>query len=387
MTRPTDAQGATGDAPDRGLDALPGRVYRFRMLGMGLAGLPIAVVLAERDAAAWTWGFWLFTTLLWPQLALALARRSRTPYRTEVRSLLADSAIAGFWAPLMHFSLLPSVLIATLATVDKISTAIDGLWQRSILALGGAMLAGAVLTGFTFAPQTSMAAMLASVPLLLIHTIVVAMTSSRLVRKVRDKNRRLDELSRIDALTGAASRRSWQQQAEAVLEHYRATGEDAALMMVDVDHFKSVNDGSGHATGDDALRMVADAIRQAGSDGAITGRYGGDEFAVVVPGRDAAGARETAAAIVAAVAGARLEGLPSLRCSVSVGVATAEAHGHSLAHWTAAADAALYEAKQGGRGRAVFALEDRGEPGRETADDGERMAGPDARRQASRTES
>lgn len=112
-------------APER-LARMPRHIYRLRILGMGLGGIAIAAVLREHDAGWPLWTLWAGTALLWPHLALWIALRSAHPYRAEVRNLLFDSLLAGLWAPLMHFDLLPSVLLLTLATVDKISTGIPG---------------------------------------------------------------------------------------------------------------------------------------------------------------------------------------------------------------------------------------------------------------------
>src|SRR5690606_34299143 len=97
----------------------------------------------------------------WPALAHAIARRSRDPYRAELRNLLVDSAIAGAWVPLLHFNLLPSVLLLTLTTVDKISSGVPRLWLRSLPGMGLALLASGLATGFAWAPSTSIAVMLA----------------------------------------------------------------------------------------------------------------------------------------------------------------------------------------------------------------------------------
>ena len=331
--------------------ALSLRVHRFRVLGMGLAGIPIAVVLHENGAAAWTFGLWLFTSLIWPHLALFLSRRSRHPYRAELLNLLLDSAIAGFWVPLMHFNLLPSVLILTLATVDKISTGIAGLWLRSIPGVVVAVLCGGLLTGFAFQPESSTPVVLASLPLLLIHTIAVALTSNLLVQKVREKNRRLDELSRTDVLTGVFTRGHWQQLALQQVQQRHSVGSHAALLMIDVDLFKSVNDSHGHPAGDEVLRQVARIIRAQAGDSALVGRYGGDEFAVILPDVRETEARVTADGVVAAVRNLSLPQAPGLRCSVSIGVAGLDGHGETFSSWLEAADAALYLAKAAGRGR------------------------------------
>lgn len=111
----------------RKLRRLSRRVYPFRILGMALAGVAMSAVLYEHDASLPTWGLLLLTTVVWPHLAYRLAVRSTDPYRAEVRNLMIDSAIAGAWVPLMHFNLLPSTLIVTLTTVDKISTGLRQL--------------------------------------------------------------------------------------------------------------------------------------------------------------------------------------------------------------------------------------------------------------------
>ena len=224
-------------APER-LARMPRQVYPLRVLGMGLGGLALAAVLHENGAPPGAWLWLLFTALLWPQLALWLSLRSAHPHRTEVRNLLFDSALAGIWVGLMHFNLLPSVLLVTLATVDKISTGVPRQWLQSLPLVLAGMLLGAAATGFAFEPETSLLVMLASLPMLLIHTIAVSLAANRMIIRIREQNRELDRLHRIDALTGLAGRRHWQQRAEAALQALHEQGRSATLLMVDIDHFK-----------------------------------------------------------------------------------------------------------------------------------------------------
>src|SRR3546814_11932110 len=98
-------------------------------------------------------------------MARLRSQRSPNPERTERTNLLVDSAIAALWVPLMHFNLLPSALILTLATVDKINTGIRGLWQRSLPGMAGAIVLGGLLTGFAFAPVPSMPVIIACMPI------------------------------------------------------------------------------------------------------------------------------------------------------------------------------------------------------------------------------
>ncbi|PPJ42558.1 MULTISPECIES: diguanylate cyclase [unclassified Pseudoxanthomonas] len=328
---------------------LPRRIYRLRMLGMGLAALPVGAVLLENGAG---WGLWAwlgFTALLWPQVAYGLALRHREPFRGEIRNLLFDSMLAGMWVPLMAFNLLPSVLLVTLATVDKISTGIDRLWYWSLpLMLAGALLAGA-LTGFEMRPVTSMPVMLACLPMLLIHSIAVSQASYRLVRKVKRQNRLLDELSRRDTLSGLDSRGHWQEQASMLLAQCAETGEQATLMMIDIDHFKTINDRHGHAAGDDVLRAVAGVIRHSIRTLDCAGRLGGDEFAVLLRGSDLVAAENVAQRIREGVEALRLQSAPGLHPTVSLGLARADAPSAGLRVWLEAADRALYRAKSNGR--------------------------------------
>jgi len=328
---------------------LPRRIYRLRMLGMGLAALPVGAVLIEHDAGWGTWAWLGFTALLWPQLAYWLALRQREPFRGEIRNLLFDSMLAGMWVPLMAFNLLPSVLLVTLATVDKISTGIDRLWYWSLpLMLAGALLAGA-LTGFELRPVTSMPVMLACLPMLLIHSIAVSQASYRLVRKVKRQNRLLDEISRRDALTGLDSRGHWQEQASMLLSQCADTGEHATLMMIDIDHFKAINDRHGHAAGDDVLRGVAGVIQHSIRTLDCAGRLGGDEFAVLLRGSDLLAAENVAQRIREGVQALRLQSAPGLQPTVSLGLARADAPSTGLRAWLEAADRALYRAKSNGR--------------------------------------
>lgn len=334
---------ATGVPPH--LRNLHLRTYPMRTLGMGLAILPVMVVLHELDAGWPAWAWTLFCGLAWPHVALLRAKSSRTPYRAELTNFMIDSAMAGSLAPMMHFNLLPSAMLVTVATADKINAGVRGLWSRSLPGMLAAILLCAWLFGFRTDIATSTPVLLACLPLMVIHTLAVSASSYRLVRKVQKQNMRLDELSRHDSLTGLLSRGHWQEQTSALL----AARTPASLLLVDVDLFKSINDHHGHAIGDDVLRGIADAIRDAIPEGSHAGRLGGDEFAVAVPLalpetlHVAEGIRSRVQALAL--------GDAAVQCSVSIGMAEPPAAGVDLRTWMEAADRALYRAKAGGRNR------------------------------------
>ena len=149
-----------------------------------------------------------------------------------------------------------------------------------------------------------------------------------------------------DPLTGLANRRSLDA---ALAERSGATaGSPWSVLMIDVDHFKKVNDEHGHRRGDEVLRSVAEVIAAAVRPDDLVGRWGGEEFMVVLPGADLATATEVAERIRTAVATTRTHGLG---VTVSVGFASSEtAPGDGLVDL---ADASLFRAKQTGRDRAV----------------------------------
>ena len=327
------------------------RVYPLRALGMGLAGLVVGVVLWERNGGLAAWLCMAAISFVWPHVAHLLSRRSADPYRAEIRNLLVDSALAVVLVTLMHFNLLPSVLLVTLTMVDKITTGIRGLWARSLPGMAGAAVAGAAFNGFQWAPETSMPVILACLPVMVLHTLSVSLVSYRLIRRVSRQNQLLDELRRIDALTGLYDRGHWQEQAEATLRRHHATDEPACLVMLDIDHFKQINDQHGHTVGDEVLRALARIVLSNVRATDCAGRYGGDEFAIVLRGMHLDGATAVAHRIREQVQALQLHDMPGLQFTTSMGVATADHRHSSLRAWTNAADAELYQAKAAGRNR------------------------------------
>lgn len=330
---------------------MPRRVYPLRVLGMGLGGVVVSVVLWQRQASSPEWLGMVMLCFVWPHVAYQLSRRSADPYRAEIRNLLADSAFAAALVPLMHFSLLPSVLLCTLTMVDKITTGIRGLWARSIPAMlaGGAV--GTLLTGMHWSPESPMPTILACLPVMALHTISVSMVSYRLIRKVSHQNMLLDELRRVDTLTGLYGRGHWQEKAEAALRQHHAGNEPACMLMLDIDSFKQINDQHGHTLGDEVIRAVAHVVRGNVRATDCAGRYGGDEFAILLAGMGVEEAAAVAERIRAQTEAIRLRDMPALRITASIGVAAAHPRHGSLRAWMDAADTALYVAKNAGRNR------------------------------------
>jgi len=158
-----------------------------------------------------------------------------------------------------------------------------------------------------------------------------------------------------DPLTGLPNRAGFTARALAALAASRAAGQPAVVALLDIDHFKSVNDGWGHAAGDEVLRGVARATRPAMRAQDVLGRVGGEEFAMVLPGVDPHAALPLVERLREAIhRGVPHPGAPDRSLTISAGLAQVE--GSDMAALEAAtqrADGALYAAKAAGRNRAL----------------------------------
>jgi diguanylate cyclase (GGDEF)-like protein len=155
-----------------------------------------------------------------------------------------------------------------------------------------------------------------------------------------------------DALTGLASRKLFLEKLETRLARAAEDGAQAALLYVDLDRFKSINDTLGHAAGDQVLMFTADRLRSHLGQGDVPARLGGDEFAVLLP--DVTGPQQAtalAAAIVDALAVPMSVAQRRLVVSASIGIALSEPGGRDAALLLHRADLAMYQAKRNGRGR------------------------------------
>jgi len=168
----------------------------------------------------------------------------------------------------------------------------------------------------------------------------------------------LRQLATTDALTGLNNRRAFLDKAEVLLEHCRRYRNACGALMIDIDHFKAVNDRHGHHIGDEALRATGKAILAVLRDADVVGRLGGEEFAVLLPNADPQGLVETTERIRQAIAAISLP-LPqgeTLRFTASLGIASFQSTDQTLAQLLVHADRALYRAKTEGRNRAVSYL-------------------------------
>jgi diguanylate cyclase (GGDEF)-like protein len=157
----------------------------------------------------------------------------------------------------------------------------------------------------------------------------------------------VQKLAELDGLTGVANRRTFEAVLDRELSRARRTGGEVGLLLLDVDRFKELNDEDGHLAGDELLRVVGRLLAENSRDFDTAARYGGDEFALILPGSSVADALDVAERIRRLV----VDSEARLSATLSIGVASFPVHGDDSRSLVQAADEALYESKRGGRNR------------------------------------
>ena len=348
-----DALPVADTAALEGAQRIVRRSHGLRTLGMALGAVMVGTVLYGRGAPEPVWVMLAVYSLAWPHAAWLILRRSAEPVARDQQFFVCDAAMGGVWIALMQFNLLPSALLATMFAITLI--AVDGRWLllRGMTTMAVACCVAAVANGLAFAPATSIVELLASLPLLVVFPMTLGAIMRGLARRVRAQNHQLLRLSSTDSLSGLLNRSQWEGAVNAAL--VRHCCDDAVMLLIDIDQFKRVNDQHGHTTGDEVVKKVGAIIRGSLRDGDLAGRYGGDEFGLVLCGVDMHAAATVAERIRSNVACSLFERAPGLRCTLSIGLAPGRFGMGDAREWVKDADAALYRAKLAGRNRFVVA--------------------------------
>lgn len=236
------------------------------------------------------------------------------------------------------FSVINSGLVAVAAHLAAPEAARrELLRKRESLTLDGVALCAGVLVAVTTALGPA---------LLLLTLPPVVLLQRNLVHA------QLQTAARTDVKTGLLNAAAWQRAANAEVSRAVQSGAPLAVLIADIDHFKTVNDTHGHLVGDQVLVDVADSLRQQVRAGDTVGRFGGEEFVVLLPNAGALEACRVAERLRTRVSGLAVpaDGM-SVQVTISVGVALLRDHGEDLVELLAAADLALYGAKDAGRDR------------------------------------
>lgn len=321
--------------------------YEPRLLTLGLSFVAIASVLASLQAPWWVWLAPALHGLIWPHLAWHLTRNAIDPATTEARNLLIDHFAGGMWIAAIAFNALPSVLILALSGASSMAVGGTRQFLRGMAAHATGVCAGLLVYGAQWLPMSSTVQMLACLPLLLMYPLTMARVTHGAVHKFLHRQRELAYQNQHDSLSGLYNRRYWDACVQAEFLRFQHTGEPAALVMIDFDHFKQINDTLGHQVGDDVIRRFAQRLRTCLRHTDTPGRYGGEEFSILLP-------YTTLRAADALMQRLRqdLHTHPLIEqrpVTISVGIAALTPHLRTYEAWVRLADQMLYRAKHQGR--------------------------------------
>lgn len=328
-----------------GLQAyLPEMVFLLGGSSFYAVALVLMLQAVRRFQGAAQDGFWyLAPLLLVPMLYVALARHSTA--RVVCASLIYAWQIGLIIAALLDRKLTQYgrgryVLIGSFATM-----------LLMLLVRAASAVLGLIDTHDVQASSRNLASVF-----LISLCAVLSITLGFVYMTMERAERRNFELAMTDMLTGLANRRAISDQLQSTVARAQRQGQYLSVLMLDIDHFKRVNDGYGHQAGDVVLRSVAQTLQSRLRAQDQIGRFGGEEFLAILPDTSPEGALVLAEALRAAVEASPTQwGAHSIATTISIGVRGGAITGSDTADGlVAAADMALYRAKQGGRNRVAL---------------------------------
>jgi diguanylate cyclase len=332
------------------------RIYLPRIIGLGVGFFCVGAALHPLNMPGWIWALLLFNGFAWPHLAYQISTRSAFPYQAERRNMLYDSLCGGFWAASFQFSPLATVTILSMMTMNNVAAGGQRLFVFGALAQLVGVLLGWSIFGFKFSLTMTQAQVWACLPMLTLYPLALGMVCYRLAIKLSQHKRALSALSRTDSLTGLLNHGAWKDLLHLKFQQCRQHNTQATLALIDIDHFKVINDSYGHIVGDAALRQLSQELKRVLDEYELAGRYGGDEFCVILPTLPLAKAEVLMEQLREALEQYRHPDVPDLRVSLSIGLARYQAGYRDAVDWLEDADKALYTAKHTGRNTISVAL-------------------------------
>ncbi len=327
------------------------RMYLMRTLGTLLCFFPVLSVLVELDRPLWLLVLLAVNAFIWPMVAYLRAKNAPMPLDKEHHNLIFDTAAGGFWIAMMAVNLLPSVVIATILMSDRVSAGGFPLLRKAAAVMLAAFAITWLALGFPFAPVVSQKTLYATLPLIAIYVFALSVLTNSIARKLRKNSRELERIAMMDPLLDIANRRLLERRIEFELIKLRHNSHSSALMFIDIDNFKEVNDRYGHEVGDSLLVTVSQILHVATRKTDTPARLGGDEFVILLPETVDDEAKNIARRIMEAVSVMTVLPDNTLSLTLSIGIAQATKEMISSTDWLKAADDALYQAKREGKNR------------------------------------
>ncbi len=326
------------------------QIGHARSIGLLMTSLAFIPAFYELQHALWVWIAFAFYFYAWPHLAYYRYAANNFSMRMGKQHLMVDALCCGIGVAALNFYLVPSAILMTMIALNNISSGgLKLFWQGlAIQALG--IVSGTLIFGWQPIWQTSILVTVACLPMLAIYPLAIGLFSYRFSKRIHEQKQQLRKLSRTDGLTGLYNRMYWQSRAVEEFERCERNRKQAVLIMLDIDFFKDINDTYGHDVGDEVIQRVSEVLKRQLRNIDIIGRFGGEEFCIVLPDITVNDSKKIAERLRSVIANEVIgEGKSSVQCKVSLGIAEFTQHMQGADEWIKAADTALYEAKNNGR--------------------------------------
>lgn len=353
--------------------ALSLALHRVRVSAFAMGFVILATYMMGKGYGAPIWAALLLQSTIYPHLLRWRLRHASHPIRAEFGNFLIDTFVAGLWAGGLGYPLWIAftLLACSVVTITLYGGVRGAVWACALFLLGGGALF-ALVGPEPWPPTDTLTTLLCIVGLLvfLVLSTNTAFLRNRKLQETRAALRQneqalhqkiaeidalqaqLHEQANRDPLTGLYNRRYLDGTLERELARCKREGHPLSLMLLDIDHFKSINDTYGHQAGDEVLRRLADLLAHQARAGDVACRYGGEEFLLLLPNMPLAAALERAERWRRSFADGEMAfGELRLRATLSVGIAAYPGHGTEAARLIRQADEALYRAKARGRNR------------------------------------
>jgi diguanylate cyclase len=350
--------------------------YRLRAASFAIMFLSVLFHGWDKGYSPILWGLIAAQLLIYPHIVFLLARRSSNAQHAESNNLMVDCLMFGALAAALQFPLWIAFTVYTASTLNiTISAGLRGLLRSQLAFFSGILVVG-LSVGWHLSPGTEWPATIMCLIGNAVYMVAIGLTAfgrNRQLRQTREALRKgentlkqqlaeiqtlqekLQEQAVRDPLTGLYNRRFLDTIVARELARCEREGLHLTVMMIDVDHFKKVNDTYGHPGGDEVLKKLATLLLEKVRVIDVACRFGGEEFLLMLPSMSPEFAIVRAEQCREAFAQATVEfDGQTIRATMSVGIAVYPQHGDTLSELTRCADVALYQAKEAGRNRVVL---------------------------------
>ncbi len=349
--------------------------HRNRTVGFAFAFAIVGWHMLDRHYGPLVWALLALQFLVYPQVLYWHARNAAQPRRAEQQHLLLDSLLFGAWFAFLGFPLWITFGMCVTTSVNHAAYLGYRGAARSLAALTVGALLAVFLGGLRFAPQMDWPVAMVCMAGVLLYQLSITSTAFGRNHKLHEARaqlrageealrqqlgeihvlqERLREQANRDALTGLYNRRYLDDTLARELARCKREGQPLCLMLIDIDHFKQVNDTYGHPAGDEVLKSLARMLDGQARSADVACRYGGEEFLMLLPHMPPGTALERAEQWRNDFGNATVVfGHFRIHATLSVGLASYPGDGTSPENLIANADQALYHAKNQGRNRVV----------------------------------